>query len=336
MASSRAPVRHQRRTSRRVPGQRSVAPRSARRTRASRYASRAPGQQRGRAEQHLAADRAREVHAEERQRRVGHGVDLPAHEVRAVGAQLQVRAAERDDPDVEPGAGARGQPVRPGPAAGDRARRVLDCTIRPQVQFDPVLAVDDRSHVDAGADLAAVGLDVAGVGRGDRGEVHDPGLRGVQRRQARGRGLDLAQLLRPDAAQAGHAVLARAALELVQPRQVRVAHRDDDLPAGLRGDPMVGAVGVQRVRALAAQPRLQRPGRVVDALVDDAAVVGGLVRAEPVLALEHEHAAAAQRERPRRGQADDPPADDRDVVRHESSRSSAAPTTDSASIWWCS
>ena len=35
-AISRAPVRHQRRTSRAVPGQRSVAPRSARRTRASR------------------------------------------------------------------------------------------------------------------------------------------------------------------------------------------------------------------------------------------------------------------------------------------------------------
>ena len=130
----------------------------------------------------------------------------------------------------------------------------------------------------------------------------------------------------------------RAALELVEPRQVGVAHRDDDLPARLApAIPLRGAVLVQRVGALAAQPRLQRAGRVVDALVDDAAVVRGLVRAEPPArarapapgaraapARAPSPARRSRRRRPRRRE------------RHASSRSSAAPTTDSASIWWCS
>ena len=61
-------------------------------------------EQRRRADQDLAGDRAREVHAEERQRRVRHRVDLAAHEVRA--AERQVRAAECDDAHVRPRAGA--------------------------------------------------------------------------------------------------------------------------------------------------------------------------------------------------------------------------------------
>ncbi len=67
------------------------------------------------------------------------------------------------------------------------------------------------------------------------------------------------------------------------------------------------------------------------------------MRAEPVLALEHEHAAAAQRERPRRRPGPTievrPPTTAHGpsgLNAHQSSRSSAAPTTDSASIWWCS
>jgi hypothetical protein len=181
------------------------------------------------------------------------------------------------------------------------------------VQFDSVRAVDDRAHVHAGADLAAVGLDVARVGGSDRGEVDDPRLGRVQRGQAGRLGLDLAQLGRAEAAQPRDAVRRRPALELVEPGQVLLAHRDHDLPARLGRDAVGVAVRVQRVRPLAAEPRLQRAGRVVDALVDDAAVVGGLVRAEPRLALEHEHPPPAQRELARRRQPHDAATDDRDV-----------------------
>ena len=44
-------------------------------------------QERGRADQHLAVDRARQVDAEERQRRVGHRIDLAAHEIGALRRQ---------------------------------------------------------------------------------------------------------------------------------------------------------------------------------------------------------------------------------------------------------
>jgi hypothetical protein len=69
------------------------------------------------------------VHAEERQRWVGHRVDLAAHEMGAVRAQLQVGAAERDDAHVGSRAGGRREQVRPRAAAGHGARRVLDCKI---------------------------------------------------------------------------------------------------------------------------------------------------------------------------------------------------------------
>ena len=53
------------------------------------------------------------------QRGVGHRVDQPADEVRAVGAQLPVLAAERDDPRARP---ARPRRARGGPPAARRTR----------------------------------------------------------------------------------------------------------------------------------------------------------------------------------------------------------------------
>ena len=84
---------------------------------------RAGAEQRRRAEQHVAADRARQVHAEERQRRVGHRVDLAAHQLAPLRPELQVGAAERDDAHVGPRARGERQPVRPRAGAGHRARR---------------------------------------------------------------------------------------------------------------------------------------------------------------------------------------------------------------------
>ena len=267
-------------------------------------------------------DRRREVHAEERQRRVGDGVDLPAHEVGAVGTQLQVGAAERHDAHVAARARAGGEHVRPRAAAGHGAPRRE--ALPTDHELGAVRTVQHRPNGDARADLSTVGLDVARVGGGDGGEVDDPRLRRVQRREACRFGLDLADLGRPDAAQPRHAVLGRAPLELVEARQVGVAHRHDELPARLRLDPIRGAVLVQPVGARPAQLRLQRARLVVDALVDDAAVVRGLVRAQRRLALEHQHLAPAQRQLARRRQPDDAAADDRDVMGHARPRRSPA------------
>ena len=102
--------------------------------------------------------------------------------------------------------------------------------------------------------------------------------------------LDLAKPVGLEAAQPGHPVLAAAALQLVQPGQLALVAGDDQLAAPLERDAALPAVLVQLARALDAEPRLQRPGRVVDPRVDDAAVVPRLVLRHGVLALEHDHA----------------------------------------------
>ena len=73
-------------------------------------------EQRRRADQHVAADLAREVDAEERQARVGHRVDQPAHELAAV----RQRAAGRRRGTGRSADRAR---RRPAPRAGPTRRR---------------------------------------------------------------------------------------------------------------------------------------------------------------------------------------------------------------------
>ena len=76
------------------------------------------------------------------------------------------------------------------------------------------------------------------------------------------------------------------------------------------------AVLVHLARALDAQARLQRAGHVVDAGVDHAGVVAGLVGADVGLALEHAHRRAwiARDQLARDRETDDPAADDRQVA----------------------
>ena len=109
----------------------------------------------------------------------------------------------------------------------------------------------------------------------------------MQRRHAAGVRLDLGDLAAVDPAQPGDLVLATPPLELVESRQLGLVGGDDQLAVAPRLDPALVAVGVEQPGALDAEPRLERAGGVVDAGVDDAARVGGLVGGEPVLALEH-------------------------------------------------
>jgi hypothetical protein len=269
-------------------------------------------EQRRRPDQHVTADGPREVHAEERQRRVRHRVDLPAHELRP--REPQVGAAERDDPHVGPRAGRRGEAVRPGARAGHGPPRAHGRRAPVEHRLHVIRPLEQRANAVADPDLAPVRPHVVRVGGGHRAVVDHPRVRRVQCREAARRRLDRGDLVRPEPRHPLHPVRLRSALELVEPGEVGVAHGHHELPAALHGDPALRAVRVERGGALHAQPRLQRPGRVVEAGVDHAAVVAGLVRAEPVLPLEHDDPPSAQRELPGGGQPDDPPARDRDVV----------------------
>src|SRR3954471_24642928 len=119
--------------------------------------------------------------------------------------------------------------------------------------------------------------------------------------------LDLAESLRPDPLKAGDAVRLSAPLEFVEPTQLRLPGRDDDLPVSLRIDSVGGAVVVEPRGPLDAEPRLQRPGGVVDAGVDHPAGVAALVGGDPGVALEHHDFGAwmALLQLARGGEADD-------------------------------
>ena len=78
---------------------------------------------------------------------------------------------------------------------------------------------------------------IDGVAPRDADEVDDPGRRNVQRPQAGGVRLDLAQPLRPDQLDAaGHAVRDAAAVQLLEARQLRRLGRHHHLAADLVRD----------------------------------------------------------------------------------------------------
>ena len=214
-----------------------------------------------------------QVHAEERQLGVGHRIDEPAHEAaRACGRSRRYCAAEGHDPRVGGGAGGLRQPARPRPAQKTaRARRVGSAPS--WARRTSPRAVVHRVTASAEEHLAARGVDLARHGAGDGREVDDPGVRAsAARRRPRSAARPPRARRRSGAAGPGRRWPA-APLELVEARELAVVQRDDDLPAALGGDAVLFAVVVQPCGALDAQPRLERARGVVDARMDDAAVV---------------------------------------------------------------
>jgi hypothetical protein len=138
----------------------------------------------------------------------------------------------------------------------------------------------------------------------------------VQRRQSRGLGLDLADLGRGHPPQTTYAVRATPRLELVQPRQLALLQRYDQLAAALVRDRVLVAELVHEPRALDAESSLQRARSVVDAAVDDSGVVAGLVPGDlGLLVDDRQPQAGAPREQlPGNRESDDAGADHDDVV----------------------
>src|SRR5437667_7688856 len=104
--------------------------------------------------------------------------------------------------------------------------------------------------------------------------------------------LDLPEIVFVDESDAGRAVLACAHEQVVEAGELVLVDGDDDLAALLVRDAVLVAVRVELTAALHAEARLQRARRVVDAGVDDTAVVTRLVARRARLLLEHEHAQA--------------------------------------------
>src|SRR5207302_100523 len=152
--------------------------------------------------------------------------------------------------------------------AGDFALRGRQYELRPAAAEADELGF--QPHVPAAvADLGGVGLGHLLVIDDARLGDEQPGDPGHVR-------LALADLLGRQPPDALQAVGEPAALQLGQGRQLALVRGDDDLAAALVGDPVVGAVAVHQLPAVGAVLGLERAGLVVEAGVDDPAVVPGL------------------------------------------------------------
>ena len=116
--------------------------------------------------------------------------------------------------------------------------------------------------------------------------------------------------------------------------------RDDQLAGAAGREPARLAVVEELARALGAEARLERAGGVVDARVQDAGVVAGLMEARDRLALEHRDGAVrrARQQLARHREADDAGAHDDDVGlfarRGQGQPTVPAPTRPPRSIPW--
>src|SRR5262249_44790994 len=148
-------------------------------------------------------------------------------------------------------------------------------------------------------------------------EVDDAGHRDEERRQADGVRLEPADGGRVETLDTGHTVRIRALFDPGEAGELGLVERDDQLSDALVRDALLVAVGVHGTRARDAEARLRASRRVVDAGVDDAAVVPALMCRDALLLLEDGDASrrVTPQELAGRGEADDPAADDADVER---------------------
>ena len=127
---------------------------------------------------HVVVDAPGQVHAEERQLRVGHRVDQAAHEVRGGGGQLVVLAAERDDAHRRAVAEQPGHPVgvQPGAAHHHVCRQVA----ARRLDYDLVRAVGATDDLGAGQQPCPGVAQQADEHGAHRAVVDDAGLGHVQ------------------------------------------------------------------------------------------------------------------------------------------------------------
>src|SRR5438045_537462 len=106
------------------------------------------------------------------------------------------------------------------------------------------------------------------------------------------------------------AIGARAGVYLLDPGDFLFAGRDDQLAEpGMRYAVLL-AIGVEPLAPFDTAARLQTPFRIVEPAMNDLAVARGSLKSDRVGALEDNDLVHGERQRARRGETDDPGADD--------------------------
>ena len=205
----------------------------------------------------------------------------------AFGAQLVVLAAEGDDPETGIDAAEAGDPVGLEPRAPDD--ETAGDLAAPGREPESRALPDRGDHAGSEERFASGGAQVFPQRLRGPSEVDDAGPGNVKRGEAGGVGLELLEARRIESAEALQSVGAPPGLQFHEPGEMLRPGRDDDLPARLEGDSLPCAEVRQRVPSLGAERGLQRPGTVVEAGVDDAAVPSGLVGGEAGLRFQEKH-----------------------------------------------
>ena len=244
-----------------------------------------------RPEPHRAVRAHRRVDAEERERRVRHRVDQPAHELALLRPEDEVVPAER----ARCAARRRPRSRRRGGRRTPRRRRPRATPRRPRPwSRSTSRRPDARTSAPPGRGGARrprpsrPARTPGRPGRSRRRRSPASALRGRRRRGARSR----ADAPAPISSTLRNAVRDRATMELLEARQLVLVRRHHDLAAAEDRDPPLLAVHEEPRGALDAELRLERPRDVVDASMDDAARVPGLVRPERRLLVEHRESEA--------------------------------------------
>ena len=204
----------------------------------------------------------------------------------ALGHQAQVGAAKGHDPRVGVGAGGDGQAIGPGAGAEDGVAG-LGAAVR--------MGDAQRAPLDVDP------LDLAAGGERRRPRRVCPGRR--TRATAGKSTMPVSGECSPATPRAWGSIASMPAASIRRrpgtpfafPRRSSSSSRPSSevsvatitFPQRSLGDAPLRAVLIQLARALHAQARLERAGHVVDAGVDHARVVAGLMRADLGLALEH-------------------------------------------------
>ncbi len=222
-----------------------------------------------------AADEAGEVDSEEGKRRGGHGVDEVADEMARFGDEFEILSAEGNDADVVFRAGERGDAVAEKAGAVDEvAAFEFACGGFENPAAEVVL---DGHDAGTGLENAAEALDFEDEGVADGLVVDDAFLWNAQSGEAGGVGFDFAELRGIEPLEAFEAVLLAARFQFAEAGNFGLIGGDDDFSTDFVGNPVFAAEIRHQTDSAHGEAGLQRAGLVVEAAVEDTAVVRALV-----------------------------------------------------------
>ncbi|MNO89095.1 hypothetical protein D3C76_805670 [compost metagenome] len=262
------------------------------------------------------------MHAQERQLRVGDRVDQVVDDLALAGGQAVVLATEGDDLVVDLHPGQAGQTVGLQAGAGHQLAGLPGLLV--VADLDVLAQFTDRPHGGRQPDFATGLADDLGHGIADLLVVDDAGGIEEQRTETGDVGFAALEFSGVEALDF-QAIELRTLVQRLHALHFHGVGGDQQFAADVECDAVFGAEILGGLGAALAQLGLEAAGGVVDARVNHAAVVAGLVAAEAVFLLKDQQrsARALLKQRQGGGQSDDAAADDAVVVGH-------------AGLPWCS